>query len=121
VTGRDRHQVAVFLDAAYARACPPHDGARNGRGGDDVPVLVQVWAHPETGSVEVTIDGTNVRLDLPPGTARWLAGELAAEAAKVPSGQDFFGSALAFAEDELAGFHAGRAARIGRPGGPPGR
>jgi hypothetical protein len=54
------------------------------------PPLIEAWADPAIGTVDVTIAGTNIRVNLTPQSADGLGRILIGEAARLrpPEGED---------------------------------
>ena len=77
------HTVAGELDAAYARsAAERFDGRTHPEGHDGVAALLTALANLATGAVDLTVSGTNIRLNLSPESAAGLGRILISEAAR---------------------------------------
>lgn len=77
------HTVTGEIDAAYARnnIGERFDGLTHPENHDGVPTVIDAWADPAMGYVDVTVAETNIRLNLPPRAAADLGRILLREAA----------------------------------------
>jgi hypothetical protein len=78
-------QVEAFLCTAYARAGggPVYDGSVHPENSDDAPTLLTVAGNEPFGTVDIDIEGTNVRIILPIGAAWMLARRIDDEVRRV--------------------------------------
>lgn len=77
-------RLEAFLCTAYARACGvTYDGTAHPPDSDDAPATLTIAANPPVGTVEITVEDTNVRIVLPLGIAWLLARRIDDEVRRV--------------------------------------